>query len=86
MPYVIKRSGETEGFIPEKIVVSCIKSGATPDVAREIAKEVESAIPEKVESKEIRRIVLEALERRNLKWVENWRAYDRNVKGRRENV
>lgn len=84
MPYVIKRDGGTEGFIPEKIVVSCLKSGATPDVAREIAKEVESAIPEKVESKEIRRIVLEALEKRNPKWAENWRAYDKAVKGRQE--
>jgi|YelNatPaOPRAMG01_1025707.scaffolds.fasta_scaffold71240_2 2-phosphoglycerate kinase len=84
MPSIVKRSGEEEGFIPEKIVVSCIKAGATPFMAREIAKEVESVIPDKVESKEIRKIVLEALEKRNPKWAENWRIYDKTVKKRIE--
>ncbi len=82
MPSIIKRNGEEEGFIPEKIVVSCIKAGATPSIAREIAKEVESIIPDKVESKEVRKIVLEALEKRNPKWAENWRIYDRAIKKR----
>ena len=84
MPSIIKRNGEEEGFIPEKIVVSCIKAGVPPPIAREIAKEVESIIPDKIESKEVRKIVLEALEKRNPKWVENWKIYDRAVKKRFE--
>ncbi|MBS7657882.1 MAG: ATP cone domain-containing protein [Candidatus Bathyarchaeia archaeon] len=84
MPSIIKRNGLEEGFIPEKIIVSCIKAGATPSIAREIAKEIESIIPDKVESKEVRKIVLEALEKRNPKWAENWRIYDRAVKKRFE--
>lgn len=36
--YVIKKDGRKEEFIPEKIVVSAIKSGASVNKAREIAK------------------------------------------------
>jgi len=38
---VIKRNGDKEPFIKEKIVVSAVKSGAPVKVARDIAKQVE---------------------------------------------
>ncbi|MEM4462518.1 MAG: ATP cone domain-containing protein, partial [Candidatus Bathyarchaeia archaeon] len=41
---VVKRDGRREEFIPEKIVVSCLKSGASLDSARKIAKIVEGRI------------------------------------------
>ena len=40
MTNVSKRDGRTEEFMPEKIVVSAVKSGASPEAAREIAGEV----------------------------------------------
>jgi transcriptional repressor NrdR len=43
---VIKRDGSKEEFIPEKIVVSCLKAGATLEVARKIAKIVEAKLLE----------------------------------------
>jgi hypothetical protein len=44
MVKVTKRDGRTEDFVYEKVVVSCIKSGAPVDVAREIAKGVEKEL------------------------------------------
>jgi hypothetical protein len=41
MLIIKKRDGKKEQFIPEKIVVSSIKAGAPPEVAREIAKNIE---------------------------------------------
>ena len=38
---VKKRDGRKEQFVPEKIVVSAIKSGAPPDFARTIAHDIE---------------------------------------------
>lgn len=43
---VLKRDGRQEEFVPEKIVVSCIKAEATPDVARKIVKIVEARLLE----------------------------------------
>ena len=40
MAIVTKRNGQREEFISEKIVVSAVKSGASPAVARKIAKEI----------------------------------------------
>lgn len=37
MVKVVKRDGGEEDFVPEKIVVSCLKSGATPEAARKMA-------------------------------------------------
>jgi len=59
--FVIKKDGRKEEFIPEKIVVSAVKSGAPPEEARKIAKKVESVEKEEIETKEIRNIVLEEL-------------------------
>ncbi|MGC9554630.1 MAG: ATP cone domain-containing protein, partial [Thermoplasmatota archaeon] len=55
---VIKKDGREEEFIPEKIVVSAVKSGAPPELAREIAREIQATRQETMESKEIRERVL----------------------------
>ena len=78
--FVIKKDGRKEEFIPEKIVVSAVKSGATPEKAREIAKKVEEIEKEEIETKEIRGIVLKELKKANPIWHERWAAYDEQVK------
>jgi transcriptional repressor NrdR len=82
MPTVSKRDGRTEEFMPEKIVVSAVKSGASPESAREIAGEVERSAGATISTQEIRSRVLGGLERRNPEWRRNWEVYDQAVKRR----
>ena len=77
---VIKKDGRKEEFIPEKIVVSAIKTGATPQKARKIAKKIEKIDKEEIETKEIRSIVLDELKKENPVWHERWIAYDKQIK------
>ncbi len=84
MATVTKRNGQREEFISEKIVVSAIKSGAPPAVARKIAKEIESEIHDSVSATDLRGMVLRRLERENRQWAQDWRNYDRAVKKRAE--
>jgi transcriptional regulator NrdR family protein len=77
---VVKRDGAFEEFMPEKIVVSCVKCGATPDVARQISKAIETRVKDKVSTSEIRKMALEQLRQRNRQWEENWLTYDKAVK------
>jgi 2-phosphoglycerate kinase len=81
---VTKRDGSKQEFIQEKIVVSAIKSGASPDVARRIAKEVETELTPEGSTNDIRRNVLQKLARENKQWEQDWRMYDRAVKRREE--
>lgn len=84
---VIKRDGSKEEFIPEKIVVSCLKSGATVEAARKIAKIVEAKLLEKgapeVSARELTRMILELLKKENEEWYKNWIIFDRAVKRRK---
>ena len=84
MAMVTKRNGQREEFIAEKIVVSSIKSGASPAVARRIAKEIEKEIRDPVSANELRGMVLQRLGRENKQWEQDWRTYDRAVKKRVE--
>lgn len=84
MPKITKLDGRSEDFIYEKIVTSAVKSGATVDVARHIAKQIESSIKEGASTKEIKQMVLEALRKENPDWEDNWLTYDRAVKKRKE--
>jgi len=79
-----KRDGRKEPFIAEKIVVSATKSGAPPDLAREIAREIESDAADGISTKEIKTRVLALLRARNPEWERNWMVYDRAVKKRPE--
>jgi len=58
---VIKASGKTEEFNIQKLVDSLIRSGAEEDVARDIAKKVESQIKPSMHTKHIYRIARKIL-------------------------
>ncbi|RDE17953.1 MAG: ATPase [Candidatus Thorarchaeota archaeon] len=75
---VKKRTGETEPFMPEKIVVAVVKSGVSYDVAKQIASSVASKPVSVIKSSEIREIVLSELKSRGLTAaVTHWESYDR---------
>ena len=82
MTNVTKRDGRNEEFIPEKIVVSAVKSGASAEKAREIAGEVGRSAGDTISTTEIRERVLEGLGRWNPEWRRNWEVYDQAVKRR----
>jgi transcriptional regulator NrdR family protein len=85
--YVTKRDGSKEEFVPEKIVVSIIKTGAPVSVARKIAKIVEGKLLEQnvteISSKDLMKMVLELLKKENEEWYRNWIVFDRAVKRRK---
>jgi transcriptional repressor NrdR len=82
MSDVIKMDGRKEKFIREKIIVSCVKTGAPIDIARKIADIVEKEIKSPIKTEEIKRIVLRELARRDKEWADNWYLYDKAVKKR----
>lgn len=84
MVKVTKRDGRTEDFVYEKVVVSCIKSGAPVDVARDIAKGIEKRIHDNTSTKEIKKLVLDALREKNPELATNWQTYDKAVKKRKD--
>lgn len=83
---VVKRDGRKEEFAVEKIVVSCLKSGAPLAVARKIGKIIEGRLLDagktEVTAKELTRMILELLKRENEEWYRNWIVFDRAVKRR----
>jgi hypothetical protein len=81
---VRKRDGQLEEFVPEKVIVSALKSGASVAVARRIAKDVESQTRNETPTDEIRRLVLSRLREENPALEQNWQTYDRAVKRRLE--
>ncbi|MEM1678374.1 MAG: ATP cone domain-containing protein [Ignisphaera sp.] len=84
---VVKRDGSREEFIPEKIVVSCLKSGATPEVARKIVKIIEGRLLEQnineISARDLTRMILELLRKENEEWYRNWIVFDRAIKRRK---
>lgn len=83
---MVKRDGSEEEFITEKVVVSCLKSGATPETARKIAKIIEGRVLErgleKVNALELTKWILELLRKENEEWYRNWIVFDKAVKRR----
>lgn len=59
---VIKQSGETEEFKPEKIKRTCLKAGAPLELAERITEEVERKSYDGISTKEILRMTLKLLE------------------------
>ncbi|MEM0020857.1 MAG: ATP cone domain-containing protein [Fervidicoccaceae archaeon] len=84
---VIKRSGNKEEFIPEKVVVSILKTGANVDVARKISKIIEGKLLEQgieeITTKDLMKMVLELLKKENEEWYRNWIVFDAAVKRRK---
>ena len=81
---VMKRDGRTEEFIPEKIIVSIVKVGAPADLARQIAKDIQSKVKDRISTAEIRRIVLEDLRKSRPLWEQDWLLYERVVKKKKQ--
>ncbi|MCD6483872.1 MAG: ATPase [Candidatus Odinarchaeota archaeon] len=81
---VVKRYGTKEEFIPEKIVASISKVGASSKIARNIAKTVEGKAYDGITTSKIREIVLSALSEQNSELATNWVLYERAIKKRRE--
>ena len=82
MIMVKKRDGRKEPFIPEKIIVSAIKSGSPPDYARTIAQDIERSAKDGATTQEIKSKVLSMLKSKNPEWERNWVVYDTAVKKR----
>ena len=80
MVMVKKRDGRKEPFIPEKIIVSAIKSGSSPDYARTIAQDIEKSTKDGATTQEIKVKVLSMLKSKNPEWERNWMVYDTAVK------
>ncbi len=87
---VVKASGKTEEFLPEKIVLSIYRTGATPEVARKIAAIVTGKVLEsgknKVETKELGRLILRYLKKENEQWHKNWIIFTRKAKAKRKEI
>ena len=79
---VKKRDGRKEPFVPEKIVVSMVKTGAPAEYARTIAQEIEQAAVDEITTKDIRNKTLGRLRAKNPEWEQNWIVYDTAVKKR----
>ena len=82
MILIKKRDGRKEPFIPEKIIVSAIKSGSSPDYARTIAQDIERSTKDGAMTQEIKVKVLSMLKSKNPEWERNWMVYDTAVKKR----
>jgi transcriptional regulator NrdR family protein len=82
MVQVTKRDGRKEPFVPEKIVVSMIKTGAPADYARKAAQDIGKDAVDSIATREIRKRTLAALREKNPDWERNWLVYDGAVKKR----
>ncbi len=76
-----KRSGSTEVFMPEKVVVSAVKCGCPYDTAREIASSLSSRSESVMESSQVREYVLTELRSRGAaSAADSWESYDKEKK------
>jgi len=82
MIMVKKRDGRKEPFVPEKIIVSAIKSGSPAEYARTIAQDIERSTKDGATTQEIKSKVLSMLKSKNPEWERNWVVYDTAVKKR----
>lgn len=79
---VKKRDGRRETYVPEKIVVSALKTGASPETARKIAAEIGKSAKDGITTLSIREKALGLLKAENPEWERNWMVYDTAVKKR----
>jgi len=81
---VRKQDGTLEAFMPEKVVVSIVKSGAPYEDARSIAASLSSRSDNEMSSFEIRRFVHSQLENRGHKSsIKSWTEFEREMKQNR---
>jgi len=77
---VVKKNGNKENFIKEKIVVSIVKCGANINIARGIADKIEKHPHEEINTNDIRKNVLDELKLHNPDLPKRWLNYDKNIK------
>ena len=77
---VIKKNGKAEPFHRQKIVDSCTKAGAPPDVAASIADDIQKTARDQMPTSEIRVLVLDRLGRMKPEWRKNWEQYEATKK------
>lgn len=76
-----KRDGSTEIYMPEKVVVSAVKSGAPYEISREIASSLSERSEATMKSSEIREHVLTELRSKGAtSAADSWEAYDKKKK------
>lgn len=78
--YIVKKSGELEPFQPEKIVESCMKAGASTELAKKIAEEVSSIAYVQMPTAEIRQAVIDLLKRFDPKAAKAYAEYKKKPK------
>ena len=66
MVWIVKRDGRKETFDRKKIIRTCIRSGASKEVAEEIAREIERKVYDGISTDKILKMVLELLEEKTL--------------------
>jgi hypothetical protein len=64
--FVKKNSGELELYNPKKIEKSCVKAGASKEVAEEVIKEIEKILYDGITTKEIYNEVLKLLDEKSV--------------------
>lgn len=78
---VTKRSGTTETFMPEKVVVSAVKCGCPYDVARSIASDLSSRSASTITTTEIREFVVTEMRSRGAtSAADAWESYEKEHK------
>ena len=78
---VKKRSGSTEEFMPEKIVVSMVKSGVSYEIAKEVAGSFSSRTEDVIESSAIKEHIFSEFKSRNLtSATDHWEKHNRKYK------
>jgi transcriptional repressor NrdR len=78
---VRKQDGSTEAFMPEKVVVSIVKSGAPYKDARSIADSLSRRSEKEMASSDIRNLVHAELKSKgHATSVENWTRYEAEMK------
>ena len=79
-----KRDGSIEAFMPEKVVVSIVKSGAPYKDARSIADSLSNRNEKIMETTDVRDFVHSELKSRGHKSsIENWNRYETEEKSSR---
>jgi len=75
---ITKKDGTKEEFDKEKLKNSCLNAGIAPDVAENIANEIESIIHENITTEEIRVLVLSRLRKTDPSCVQKWLDFEKN--------
>lgn len=75
---VKKKTGKTEPFMPEKVVVSIVKAGAPYEVAKQIAQSLSAKPASSMKSSEIRDYIFKELKTKGYtSVVAHWESYDK---------